>query len=104
MLTKYLLIAIAALCAALGGTGWLLKQQIAENGKQGERITQYETQLDALAEQAKRDRDLIEKRAREGAAARAEAAKLAEALERSLSANREWADAPIPQEVQDALR
>lgn len=103
-MTKYLAAVIAALVLALAGAGWTLKRQIAKNGEQTVIIQEYERTVKALREQEQKDRVLIAKRARENAAAAAETARLRSRLEDALARNREWADAPIPKEVQDAMR
>jgi uncharacterized protein HemX len=95
-MTKYLIIALAALALALGGTGWALKRQIGANAVQ-------KTLIDQLQATAKANKALIQKRARENAAAKAQIAAQAAELDRSLFKNREWAEQPIPQEVQYAL-
>lgn len=96
-MTKYLLIALFAMALALGGAGWVIYRQIGKAAEQ-------RVKIDALQAAAKANKTLIAKRSREAVEAKKETAKLAAALDRSLFSNKEWADQPIPQEVQDALQ
>ncbi len=103
-MTKYLLLAIALLALALGGSGVLLKRSYATNGKQATEITALQDAAKVMQEQARKDRVLITKHAQAKVLLQNKADRLRADLDHSLSANREWADQPIPQEVQDALQ
>lgn len=102
-MTKYLLAVIAALTLALAGSGYALKRSYVANGAQKTKITGLEDTIKAQQAQDKRNRALIAKAAKETAAAKAEAVRKAAALDDALARNREWADQPVPQEVQDAM-
>lgn len=74
------------------------------------RLASVEAKLDgaqaALAEavrQRKLDAALLARRAQENAAAARETALLRQRLRDALAVNREWAEQPVPKEVQDAL-
>lgn len=56
------------------------------------------------SEQRATDKATLDRLARKNAATAREMASAQASLQRSLSANREWADQPVPKEVQDALR
>lgn len=103
-MTKYLLAVLAALTLALAGSGYALKRAYAANGEQAGRIEQLEANLAAAEKQKAKDRALISKHAKENAKAKAESDRLRVKLDDALSKNRDWADQPLPQEVQDALQ
>lgn len=103
-MTKYLIAAIAALMLLLTGVGYSLKAQIKKNGAQATKITALEDVLEAAATQRKADQALLARRAREKAAIALEMASTRQQLDRALAANPDWANQPIPQEVQDALK
>jgi hypothetical protein len=102
-MTRYLIYAILVLLALLGGAGWALKRSYAANGEQAATITALQDAAEALAEQGRKDRALIDKHAKGKALARAEAEKVRKAMEDSLFKNQEWAQTHIPAEVRDAL-
>lgn len=103
-MTKYLIAAIAALVLALAGVGYLLKGQIAKNGEQSQTIDTLTTALETADKQRKADQALLARRAREKAAIARESASLRLKLDRALAANPDWANQPVPQGVQDALK
>lgn len=102
-MTQYLLIGLAAAILALAGAGYALKQSYAKNGKQAAQIEQLQAQADTLQKQAKANAALLKRRAEAEKVARAEAKAARKKLEDSLSKNPEWANSPVPREVQDAL-
>lgn len=100
---KVYLITIAVLIALLASSGWALKRSYTRNGEIKAELTQATDKVTALEKQAKADQVLLKRRAAAEKVARAQAVEAQRALERSLSANPEWAQTPIPKEVQDAL-
>jgi hypothetical protein len=100
---KVYLITAAILLALLGGSGLLLRKSYTRNGVLQTELAASKASLAVLEKQAKSDQALLKRRAAAEKAARAQAVAAQRELERSLSANPEWANAPIPQEVQDAL-
>lgn len=103
-MSKYLIIALAAALAALGGAGWLLKLSYAENGAQKTEIRTLKDERKRAQDALKRERAISAQRRAENAALALEQATLRQSLERSLTANREWADQQVPADVQDALK
>lgn len=102
MTRLYLWIAVAALLIGLGaGLSWYwVSDRLAAAEARAEVAEQ------GLAEAAKREKRLkavSARLAKEKAVAARESALAAERLQRSLFENREWADQPVPKEVQDAL-
>lgn len=102
-MTKYLAIACAALLLALAGTGYALKRAIGEVAVANEAVHAANVALERASKAAKADRALVTRTQAQKAATAREMARLRLNLEAALAANRAWADAPIPQEVQDAL-
>lgn len=103
-MTKYLLALVAALVLALGASGLLLKAQIKKNGAQAAQMQALTEAAERSAKQRKKDQALLARRAAENRAAALERASTQAALAAALAQNREWADQPVPQEVQDALK
>lgn len=103
MLTKYLIAAIVALSLALGGMGYLFKRQIAQTAKAVAEAQQSAEALKTAQAALERQRALSAKLSKEKAATAREGASLRLQLDRALSAHKEWADQPVPKEVQDAL-
>lgn len=96
--------AVAALGAALTLAGWALKHSYAEQGALKTQIAALNGALLRAAEQRATDQATLDRLAKKNAATAREMARAQASLQRSLSANREWADQPVPKEVQDALR
>lgn len=93
---KYLMAAILVLGLLLTGSAALLKREYGRNA------VLVEAQK-AAQEQRKRDGALLARRTAEKAATAREMASLRASLGAALAKNREWAEQPVPQEVQDAL-
>ena len=102
--TQALIGLAVALSIALGGAGLLLKRSYAKNGQQAEQITALNGAVKRASEQRKLDQATLGRLAQKNAAAARESALLSQQLQRSLFENREWADQPVPQGVQDALK
>ena len=96
--------ALAALSLALGACGWGLKLQIKANGAQVQQIRNLNTDLKRAVEQRAVDQATLDRLAVRNAATARESARVGRLLADSLFKNREWADRPVPKEVQDALR
>ena len=104
MLTKLLSIATFVAFFALAGLGYLLRQAWVANGEQGAQIEALQESA-KLAARARLHNQAVSGRlqVRKAAVARSEAL-AGQDLGSALRANRAWADQPVPDEVQNALR
>lgn len=106
-LTKYLLLGLALLAALLGLWGWGEHQRAgraAEQVKvQRDRADGLSAALDKATQQAAVQREVSLARAQELTRLRKQADATQKALNEALKANRDWADAPVPSSVLDAL-
>ena len=96
--------AIGALTLALAGTGWALKSQVKANGAARAQIQGLQEGIKRAQEQRKLDQATLARLAKKNAATARETARLRASLGAALAANRPWADAPVPKDIQDALR
>lgn len=98
--THYL---IGALVVALTLTGAGLLYQLKLTGAQAAQIDTLQERLDGAEKRAKAVAKASVARERLRASTAAQAASQAASTQAALTANREWADQPVPKEVQDAL-
>jgi hypothetical protein len=104
LLGGYLWYAILSLALALGGSLYLLKASYERNGRLSADLNAATDALEAAQEQRALDRATLARLAVKKAARARESASAAASLGAALTANRQWADTPVPQGVQDALK
>ena len=102
-MTRYLAITIVLLGFLAGSLAYLLKREVAKTGAQQETIKELNEALAGVAKARERDAKVLSQRSREKAALARELAGTARKLADATARNREWADAPVPKEVQDAI-
>lgn len=94
---------IAILTACGIAMGYALKAEYQKNGRLREQVSVTTEALErARSAQKRADRALVLRERARAAAAR-EQALLRQRLEDALTTHRQWAEQPVPQEVQDAL-
>jgi hypothetical protein len=95
-------LAASVIAGLAAGTVWYtMNKRLASKA---EEIRTLNGTILRAAEQRTTDKATLDRLARKNAAMARETASARASLQRSLSANREWADQPVPKEVQDALR
>lgn len=94
---------IGALVVALTLTGAGLWHQLKRTGAQAAHIEALQERLDGAEKRAKAAAKASVARERLRASTAAQAASQAASAEAAIATNREWADQPVPKEVQDAL-
>lgn len=101
MLLAHRITAVAVIVGALALAGcWHLSQQL---GAARAEVAEAQKTLQIVQDQRKKDRATSVFREKLRAAEAAQAASQAIAVDRALVAQPEWAETPVPQEVQDAL-
>lgn len=103
MLSKYPLLALAALALLLAGSCYLLKRSYAANGAQKLQITVLSDQIKSAQEQRKLDQATLALRAIEKSAIARKTAFTRASYATAAASSPEWAQQPVPQEVQNAL-
>jgi hypothetical protein len=104
MLMKIVFVLMMAGWAGMAGLGYLIQQAWVANGEQKAQIEGLQESARMASKAAARNRAISGRlQARKAALGRSEAL-AGHSLEAATRANPEWADQPLPQEVQDALK